>query len=144
MQKVILMLATALVAVGVTGARADAVKPALGGYCPVAYVVMNKAVKGKPDIAIDYAGKHYQFVNAKAKSMFAADPGKYLVAYDSYCATAMAMGKKVASDPKLFSRVDGTTYLFSTAKAKKMFDGDPAATIKKADKNWASFEPKTR
>lgn len=140
MRKLILMLAAALFVLGADRASADSNTPAIGGYCPVAYVAMGKAVKGDPDVSADYAGHHYLFVNANAKKMFEADPSKYAVAYDGYCATAMAMGKEVESNPTLFSRSNGVTYLFSTEQAKKMFDADPAGTIKKADQHWAGLK----
>jgi YHS domain-containing protein len=113
--------------------------PAFGGHCPVAYVVMNKAVDGDPAISIDYDGKHYLFANGKAKEMFEADPSKYSVAYDGYCATAMAMGKELKSDPAIFSVEEGMTFLFSSTDAKKMFDGDPQSVVKKADAQWAKL-----
>ena len=132
-----------LIVLVIGGAFAEeaAQSPALGGYCPVAYIAMNKAIKGDPNISLDYAGEHYVFANADAKKMFEAAPSKYSVAYDGYCATAMAMGKKLESDPTVFAVEEGVTYLFSTAEAKKMFDGKPEGTIKKADSQWAALNP---
>lgn len=143
MRKIIVTMAAALMTLASTLALADkaAEKAAIGGYCPVAYVAMNQAVKGDARVALDHDGKHYLFANADAKKMFEADPSKYGVAYDGLCATAMAMGKEMASDPTLFAVKDGTTYLFSSADAKKMFDGDAAGTIKKADQQWAATHP---
>ena len=43
-------------AVGVAFAEKAAQAPVLGGYCPVAYIAMNKAVKGDPNLSLDYAG----------------------------------------------------------------------------------------
>ena len=71
-----------------------------------------------------------------AKEMFEAHPEKYDVAYDGYCATAVSMGKRFESDPTLFTVVDGTTYLFSSAKAKKMFDADPEKFVSMANDQW--------
>jgi YHS domain-containing protein len=133
------MLLVALV-VGVGFAEKAAETPALDGYCPVAYVAMNQAVKGDPEISLDYAGKHFVFVNADAKKMFEADPAKYHVAYDGYCATAMSMSKTLASDPTLFTLEQGVTYLFSSTEAKEMFDAAPAGFIEKADTQWASLD----
>jgi YHS domain-containing protein len=127
--------------VGVGFAEKAAETPALDGYCPVAYVAMNQAVKGDPEISLDYAGKHFVFVNADAKKMFEADPAKYHVAYDGYCATAMSMSKKLESDPTLFTSEGGVTYLFSSAEAKKMFAADPANVVAKADAEWAALNP---
>lgn len=114
--------------------------PTLGGYCPVAYVAMNKAVKGDPQFSAVHEGHRYLFANADAKKMFEADPSKYRVAYDGWCATAVSMGKKLKSDPALFTVHDGVTYLFSSADAKKMFDGGPAMIIQKADEQWATLK----
>jgi YHS domain-containing protein len=120
---------------------ADEATTEFGGYCPVAYAVMNKAVKGDPDISMDFAGKHYAFANTDAKKMFEADPSKYRVAYDGYCATAVGMGKKLDSDPTIFTVDHGVTYLFSSADAKKMFEADAHKAVAMADKKWAEINP---
>ena len=133
------LLIVSVVGVSLAGEYAD--HAALDGYCPVAYVAMNKAVKGDPHISLDYAGHHYVFANAEAKKMFQSDPAKYRVAYDGYCATAVSMGKKLESDATIFAVEDGVTYLFSSADAKKMFDEKPAMIVANADEQWASINP---
>jgi YHS domain-containing protein len=112
---------------------------ALDGYCPVAYLAMEKSVEGDSKYSSTYDGKTYYLANADAKKMFDAEPEKYLPKYDGYCATAVAMGKKMESDPKLFSVYIGSTYLFSNKMAKESFDKDPKMTIKNADKNFAAL-----
>jgi len=103
---------------------------------------MNKAVKGDVKFSSTYKGKTYYFAMADAKKMFDADPVKYLPKYDGYCATALAMGKKIESDPEIFSVYKGDTYLFSNKMAKEGFDKDPEMTIKSADKNLALLTKK--
>lgn len=110
--------------------------PALDGFCPVAYVEMKQAVKGDPKHASVHQGQTYHFANAQAKQMFDNAPAKYVPAYDGICATGVAMGMKLKSDPKLFVVHDGKAYLFSDAKAKGMFEKDTAGIIAKADANW--------
>jgi YHS domain-containing protein len=129
---------TAVLAVA-TAPVAFAAEVALGGYCPVAYSAMGKAVKGDPEFSSEYMGKTYHLTNAKAKKMFDKAPESYPIAYDGWCATAMAQGKKIESDPTLFVVRDGTTYLFSSKKAKGMFTEEPASTIAKADANWLNL-----
>jgi YHS domain-containing protein len=109
---------------------------ALGGYCPVAYAMMNQAMKGDPQHKSVHSAKTYHFANADAKKMFDAAPTKYLPAYDGLCATAVAMGMKLTSNPQLFTVHEGRTFLFSDAKAKAMFDQDKTNTIAKADAQW--------
>lgn len=115
---------------------------ALQGYCPVAYSRMGKAAKGDPKCASVVDGHRYLLMNADAKKMFDMDPSKYQVAYDGYCATAISMGKKMKSDPKLFSVRGGKTYLFSNANAKKAFDAMPDDVAQKADAQWATLSGK--
>jgi YHS domain-containing protein len=112
---------------------------ALGGYCPVAYAAMHKAVKGDPRVTSTYKGKTYLLTNAEAKQMFDAAPEKYVPAYDGWCATAVSQGMKLASDPTLFTVYKGRTYLFSSAQAKRQFDRDPAGVVAKADAAWPAL-----
>ena len=111
---------------------------ALGGYCPVAYAAMGKAVKGDPKFASEYEGTTYYLANGKAKKMFDKAPQDYEVAYDGWCATGMAHGMKVESDPTLFVVQDGRTYLFSNEEARAMFVGDTAGVVAKADTKWTT------
>ncbi len=117
---------------------------ALNQYCPVAYVAMGKAVKGDSKFTSRYQGKKYYLLNADAKKMFDADPEKYLPKYDGYCATAVAMGKKMETNPELYSVHEGATYLFSSEDAKSAFDKDPEATITMADKQFAALKTSQR
>lgn len=112
---------------------------AIGGYCPVAYVKMGKAVKGDPRWSSERDGQTFLFSAPQAKEIFEKSADRFNVAYHGYCATGVAMGKKIASNPEIFSVRNGGTYLFSSAEAKAMFDKDPAGTIAKADKAWPSL-----
>lgn len=110
--------------------------PAIGGYCPVAYVAAGKALKGDAKFSSKHAGRTYWFVSADAKKLFDAAPAKYTIAYDGYCATAVAEGMKVTSDPTQFTVKDGVSYLFYNADAKQLFDADIAKWKSEADTNW--------
>lgn len=132
-------MAVALAFVVAGGVGAADKEPAIGGYCPVAYVKMGKAVKGDARWSSERDGQKFLFSAAPAKEMFDKSPDQYRVAYHGYCATGVAMGKKIASNPETFTVHKGATYLFSSAEAKAMFDKDPDGTVAKADKAWASL-----
>ncbi len=106
MKRALKVAAGAVLALAVAVGTYAETKPAIGAYCPGAYVKMGKAVKGDPRWS-----------------------SKFNVTYHGYCATGVAMGKKIASNPELFTVEKGVTYLFSSAEAKAMFDKDPAGTI---------------
>ena len=111
-------------------------------FCPVAYLAMNKAAKGDAKYSSIYKGKTYYFAIKDAKSMFDAEPEKYLPKFDGFCPTGLAMGKKLASNPEIFSVYKGSTYLFSNQMAKENFDKDPEMVIKGANKNIAILAKK--
>lgn len=116
-------------------ALADGSKVQLGSYCPVAYVGANKALPGSPQFTSEVDGKVYAFINEGAKKAFDAEPQKFTKAiqYEAWCATGLAMGKKLPSDPTLFSQVGGKVYFFSSKGAKDAFDKSTAEFIGKAD-----------
>lgn len=117
---------------------------ALDGYCPVAYVEMNTAIRGVADQKSQAGGATYLFANADAKKMFDANPKKYTdaIQYGTYCATAMSMGKKLKSNMSIFSKQGDKLYFFSSADAKAMFEKDPNAFVGNADKSWTKLRKK--
>ena len=121
---------------------ADGSKVVLGGYCPVGYVAAQKTVYGDPKYASEYKGKTYYLSSQGAKEMFDKEPEKFTKSfkYDSYCATGVALGKKLATDPGLFSTAKGKVYLFSSPAAKEAFDKDPKGMIAKAEANWKKLQ----
>ncbi|MDX2014899.1 MAG: YHS domain-containing (seleno)protein [Myxococcaceae bacterium] len=125
----------ALVVSSAVTAFADGSKVKLGGYCPVAYVSANKALPGDLKVTSEVDGRVYAFINEGAKKAFDADPQKFTSAiqYDAWCATGLATGKRIPSDPALFSVVDGKVYLFSSKGAKDTFDKAPKELVAKAD-----------
>lgn len=48
------------------------------GYCPVAKVMMNQEVKGKPEIYAVHDGKAYLFLDEEAKKMFEKTPSRFV------------------------------------------------------------------
>jgi len=117
-------------------ATAQAEKVALDGYCPVCYIAAGKAAKGDSKFSSEYEGKTYHFVSEEVKATFDASPKKWLPAYDGFCAYGVAKGKKFAGDPKVFTVVDGVTYLNFNEDISKKFNKDAKGFITEAEKNW--------
>lgn len=138
--KSILLISGALVLGRFTVAADMPKKPELNGYCPAAYGLVQKAVKGDPKYPSVHRGRLYFLANADAKKAFDANPEKFAIAYDGWCTTGVAFGKKLESDPTLFVIRDGVTHLFSSADAKKAFEADPAGMLAKAEANWPGLK----
>ena len=120
---------------------ADGFKVGLGGYCPVGFVKAGKPVFGDPNFASEYKGTTYYNSSEGAKKMFDADPESFVgaIQYKGFCATGLAMGKKLESDPKIFERVNGKVYFFSSTEAQQMFAKNSKKYIADADKAWAKL-----
>lgn len=114
----------------------------LAGYCPVAYKMAGKPIKGKKEFAVKQDGKTYYLANEKAMKAFEKSPDKYGVKFNGWCATGLAMGKQVSGDPSIFMVHEGSVYLFSSKKAKKKFKSDPAKMAKKAGMNYMKMTEK--
>lgn len=111
----------------------------LGGYCPVAYIKNEQAIKGSKEFASTVDGKTYWFVSADAKALFDKEPNKYLPQYDGYCAYGMTFGKKFPVDPTVSAVVDGKLYLNKNADVGKKFNQDQKGYIQQADAKWAKL-----
>ena len=55
---------------GLSSVAAAEEKPALKGYCPAAYLLVGKAVEGKPEFKSTYKDQTYYLASAEAKEKF--------------------------------------------------------------------------
>lgn len=113
---------------------------AIEGYDPVAYFKVNKAVKGKKELAVYHQGVTYYFSSTENKEDFKKAPSKYEPEYGGWCAYAMGdKGEKVSIDPETFKILNGRLYLFYNryfTNTLKSWNRDEANLKLKADANW--------
>lgn len=123
-------------------AKADELfaKPMIGGYCPVSYQLSGQAVKGDVKFKQTIRTEVYHLASAEAKAALLKEPDKYIPQYAGLCAEGVARGKRYVADPTVFAVVNGRTYLFFDAAAKKTFEANPTETIKNADANWPELK----
>lgn len=113
---------------------------AIQGYDPVAYFTLNKAVKGKKEIASEAEGIIYYFSSVANRDLFVKNYKAYEPQYGGWCAYAMGFsGEKVEIDPETFKILDGKLYLFYhswTNNTLPKWNKDEKNLKGKADKNW--------
>lgn len=118
---------------------------AIGGYDPVAYFTINKAVEGKKDLSANYNGVTYRFASEQNKNEFTRNPPRYEPQFGGWCAYAMGKkGEKVEIDPETFKVLDGKLYLFYNKyfnNTLKSWNQDEARLKTQADHNWMKFIP---
>jgi YHS domain-containing protein len=116
---------------------------AIMGYDPVAYFILNKAVKGKKELSYVYQGVTYRFSSSASLEAFRKNPAHYEPEYGGWCAYAMgAKGEKVSIDPETFKIVNGKLYLFYHTyfnNTLKSWNKNEGVLKSKADGNWKSI-----
>jgi YHS domain-containing protein len=112
---------------------------ALKGYCPAAYLLYGRPIKGDPKYQSMHRGELYYLRNAEAKKQFDADPEKFLPRFGGLCTTALGGSylKRMPADPEVFTIHDGRVYLFTSQRVKKYFDETPAWFIARAKSTFA-------
>ena len=113
---------------------------AVKGYDVVAYFDQKKPMEGDPKYSYEYNGAKYNFVSSEHLALFAKSPEAYLPQYGGYCAVGTSMGHKADIDPESWAVIDNKLYLNSSKGAQKLFDKDPQAAIKQADRNWVKLK----
>ena len=116
---------------------------AIKGYDPVAYFKINKAVKGKKEMAVYHQGVNYYFSSTENKDEFKKNPVAYEPQYGGWCAYAMGeKGEKVSIDPETFKIVNGKLYLFYNRyfnNTLKSWNKDETNLKRNADANWQTI-----
>ena len=112
---------------------------ALNGYDAVAYHTQSKAVEGSKSYTYNWKGAVWQFSSEANLDAFKGDPGKYAPVYGGYCAWAVADGKLVKSDPKIFDIHDGKLYMNYSTKTQKQWQDDREGMIKRGDSKFTKL-----
>jgi len=145
-----ILLASAF-ALATTGAFAgeqyvDETGFAVSGYDVVAYHSLEQspvgeaqpaAVPGDARYTFAYNGATWAFSTPENRDMFAADPAKYVPAYDGHCAYGVALEGKVPGNPNLWRIVDGTLYLNINQNVVGFWEEDIPGFISDAEVNWS-------
>ena len=109
----------------------------LKGYDVVAYFTQNRHQLGSPQYKSVFEGVTFRFASAGHKTLFDADPGRYLPQYGGYCANGLVYGIPWGGDGDTWLIVDGKLYINGGAASKAAFLLDVPGHIKLADKYWA-------
>jgi YHS domain-containing protein len=71
---------------------------------------MSKAVRGDKAITAEHGGATYHFVSQEHRTLFLANPAKYVPQYGGYCAYGASQGYNAPVEADKFTVVDGKLY----------------------------------
>lgn len=117
--------------------------PAVQGYDVVTYQTEKRPLRGNGHYVSEYDGASYVFVNETNKKVFDKNPGKYVPAYNGYCAYGVSVGKKFTGDPEVWKVVDGRLYLNLDTNIQNEWNKDISGHITSANNQWKKIEKKS-
>jgi len=116
--------------------------PAVQGYDVVSYQTEKRPVRGNGHYLAVHHGATYLFSSKTNQETFEANPGKYVPAYNGYCAFGVSVGKKFVGDPEVWRVINGKLYLNLDAGIQDMWLKDVPGRIASADDKWEQIKNK--
>jgi YHS domain-containing protein len=113
---------------------------AISGFDPVGYFTNSKAVVGRADFEVRYAGATWRFINEGNRQAFIDHPEVYLPMFGGYDPTGVARGIAVPGHSQVWLIVGERLYLFHTAQTREAFLVEPERFIEQAKKEWPEVE----
>ncbi len=114
----------------------------LQGYDPVAFHTVGMAVRGSPSILSEYLGYKYLFASEENRSLFEADPERYLPAYGGFCAYGVSLGVLFPVEIGTWVIINGRLILQFSQEFRQIFEENTEENLLKADANWLEMTRK--
>jgi len=109
---------------------------AIGGMDAVSYFEGDAPRPGSAGLALIWRGAEWRFASEAAREAFEMRPAAYAPSFGGYCAWSMAQGVLASGDPWVWSVHQGRLYLMHDAAARRLWLGDVAAHVARAEAAW--------
>ena len=109
----------------------------LKGADVVAYFTRASYVQGSARFTSVYEGVTFHFANPRHKTLFDAEPKKYLPQFGGFCANGVAYGIPWGGDADTWRIVDAKLYIFGGQSSKDAFELDLPGNLKLANRYWS-------
>ncbi len=108
----------------------------LGGNDPVAYFAAGRAVPGRLELRAEHRGVVYRFASEDSRRAFITSPARYMPQYGGFCAARMAYAVPIPARNEQFKIIGGRLFVFSSARARVLFEMDQEKNLKLAEYYW--------
>jgi NTE family protein len=110
--------------------------PLAFAFDPVSYFSEAGPIEGKAELEAVHEGRRYRFATVENQATFEAHPARFLPQYGGFCAFAMARGKTVKADPRVYAVINDRLYFNVNKSVHGQWQGDAARQIERADEHW--------
>jgi len=108
----------------------------LQGHDVVSYFTEQTHQMGVPEHKSSHEGVTFWFAKAEHKTMFDAEPVKYIPQYGGYCTNGIAYGIPWGGDADRWKMADGKLYIFGGQGSYDAFMLDEEKNMALAEKYW--------
>lgn len=110
----------------------------LEGHDAVAYFTRNAAVRGDPNITLDFKGVVWRFANEANRAEFQRAPGKYMPQFGGFCSNGInyAIPWGGGGGENTWRIYRGKLYVFGGQKSRDHFEIDTELNLKRAHHYW--------
>lgn len=109
---------------------------ALSGYDVITYFDAAGPQRGQREFAVMWKGAIWLFETNENREAFEANPRAYAPQFGGYCAYAVAQGRLLSSDPRVWRIVDGKLYLTHSPAVERVWAQDVPGHVAMAEANW--------
>ncbi|HMP11698.1 YHS domain-containing (seleno)protein [Hydrogenophaga sp.] len=108
----------------------------LAGADVVAYFTEGRHRQGSPGFRSEYEGVVFHFASAEHKTLFDAEPARYLPQFGGYCTNGIVYAIPWGGDADSWLMIDGQLYIFGGQASKEAFELDVPGNLALAEKYW--------
>ncbi len=109
----------------------------LAGHDVVNYFTQGGHAMGTAEYKTVHKGVSFWFASAEHKTLFDADPDKYIPQYGGYCANGIAYAIPWGGDANIWQIIDDKLYIFGGRASLDAFLLDTETNLKLAEQYWA-------
>ena len=91
---------------------------------------------GSPAFSHEIDGAKFLFRSEASKTLFVADPTKYLPRFGGYCPWAVGHNYTAPADPEVWRIVDGKLYLNYNQGVQQKWIAEEGRLISAGEANW--------
>jgi YHS domain-containing protein len=108
------------------------------GHDAVAYFTDDAAVRGSPDIKLQYKGVTWRFASEAHRAEFQRHPEKYMPQFGGFCANGInyAVPWGAGGGPDTWRIYRGKLYVFGGQASRDQFEMDTELNLQRAHRYW--------
>ena len=114
---------------------------AMYGYDLVSYFTQQQAIIGLEAFEVEWDDSYWHFINSANADRFLDAPQAFLPQFNGYGAFAVASGRLVAGNPKIWALYENQLFFFHSVSARNQWASNPTSYVEGGRLEWKNLIP---